>query len=331
MVYDCFSFFNELDILEIRLNILKDIVDKFILVEATYTHTGTPKPLYYQDNAKRFAAFNDKIIHIVVNDKPIAPNDENARGIAWGLENHQRNAIIRGLSEARPDDVIIISDVDEIPNPLVLKKAIHSNGITRLGLRMYYFYFNYRNISIGAQWPGPQVATFKTFSDPTKCVASFNEYLRPYANKGPTASVLRFAKTDNFIKDAGWHFSYLGGIPMIQKKLAAIAHTEFNKTELTDPEHIKNCIRSGVDLFGRGDKFYVETLNASFPDYIREEQDRFSGFIMPTDQSRGINKIHKLKAEFKLAIQNFIIEKLPPAISNRLIHLKQKLIPGRFV
>lgn len=74
MVYDCFSFFNELDLLEIRLNTLDSIVDKFILVESTLTHTGNQKPLFYAENKSRFKKFNDKIIHIIVDEFPSFPN-----------------------------------------------------------------------------------------------------------------------------------------------------------------------------------------------------------------------------------------------------------------
>lgn len=79
MIYDCFSFFNELDLLEIRLNTLDKVVDKFILFESTLTHTGNPKPLYYAENKDRFAKFSDRIVHIVVNDFPAMPEDMPVR------------------------------------------------------------------------------------------------------------------------------------------------------------------------------------------------------------------------------------------------------------
>ncbi|MGN1154117.1 MAG: hypothetical protein ACI4S3_08815 [Candidatus Gastranaerophilaceae bacterium] len=96
MIYDCFTFFNELDLLEIRLNILNDVVDKFVLVEATKTFTGQDKPLYYNDNKEKFSAFNAKIIHVVVDDYPSIGLET-----AWGYENWQRNCISRGLNNAK--------------------------------------------------------------------------------------------------------------------------------------------------------------------------------------------------------------------------------------
>lgn len=106
MIYDCFTFFNELELLELRLNELAGIVDKFVLVEATQTHTNQLKPLYFQENRARFSAFRDKIIHVVVDDLPVSKD-------AWVPENFQRNAIARGLVNCQPDDFILVSDLDE--------------------------------------------------------------------------------------------------------------------------------------------------------------------------------------------------------------------------
>src|SRR5689334_5945992 len=115
MIYDCFIFFNELELLDIRLNILNEVVDKFVLVEATQTHQYKPKPLYYSDNKERFKAFHDKIIHLIVDELP--PNPTNGPRNSWDMERFQRNCIARGLNDCKPDDVIIISDLDEIPDP----------------------------------------------------------------------------------------------------------------------------------------------------------------------------------------------------------------------
>jgi beta-1,4-mannosyl-glycoprotein beta-1,4-N-acetylglucosaminyltransferase len=90
MIYDCFTFFNELDILEIRLNILKNVVDKFVLVEATRTHQGKEKPLYFSENKARYKEFEDKIIHIVIDEYP--PYEGKS---AWVLERYQRDMIAK--------------------------------------------------------------------------------------------------------------------------------------------------------------------------------------------------------------------------------------------
>jgi beta-1,4-mannosyl-glycoprotein beta-1,4-N-acetylglucosaminyltransferase len=111
-IYDCFTFFNELDLLEMRLNILNNYVDYFVLVEATKTFSGKPKELYYLKNKEKFNKFSHKIIHITVDDMPEIKDNNR-----WELESFQRNAIIRGLTNCQSDDVILISDIDEIPDP----------------------------------------------------------------------------------------------------------------------------------------------------------------------------------------------------------------------
>src|SRR6187551_3132995 len=101
MIYDCFPFFNELDILEIRLNSLNDSVDRFVLVESTRTHQGKPKELYYQNNKDRYAQFHSKIIHVISDVFPDSVHTP------WQYEQFQRTEIKRGLVNCIPDDVII--------------------------------------------------------------------------------------------------------------------------------------------------------------------------------------------------------------------------------
>ena len=103
-----FLFFNELDLLEIRLNVLNDVVDKFVLVESTQTFNAQPKPLYFEENKERFAKFSDKIIHIVCDED--FTNEPNP----WVIEHKQRLHIARGWKDCQDDDVIMISDADEI-------------------------------------------------------------------------------------------------------------------------------------------------------------------------------------------------------------------------
>lgn len=113
-VYDCFTFFNELDLLEIRLNELDPVVDRFVLVEATVTQRGQPKSLFFRENRERFTKFLPKIEHVVVEDMPAGPQTKSNN---WKRENFQRRAIMRGLASAQADDFVLISDLDEIPMP----------------------------------------------------------------------------------------------------------------------------------------------------------------------------------------------------------------------
>ena len=91
MIIDCFPFFNELDLLEIRLNVLNDVVDKFVLVEASKTQSLIDKPFYFEENKDRYSKFLDKIIHVKITDYP--------KKDGWAMENYQRNCIVKGLQQ----------------------------------------------------------------------------------------------------------------------------------------------------------------------------------------------------------------------------------------
>jgi hypothetical protein len=128
VIYDCFPFFNELDLLDIRLHELSDVVDKFVLVEATRTFTGNPKPLYFWENRKQFTPFLSQIIHVVVDDMPMTKEELSAstqkdlrwlesdyqHGANWIRDRHQRNAIMRAVDYLDDYDIIIIEDADEM-------------------------------------------------------------------------------------------------------------------------------------------------------------------------------------------------------------------------
>ena len=149
MIYDCFTFFNELDLLEIRLNTLDKVVDKFVLVESIYTFQNNNKELFFDNNKSRFLKFKDKIIHIVVEELP-----DNLTGDyydSWKIEYYQRNAISIGLKSAKLNDVIIISDLDEIPKPELILKYANKSNICFFLLDTYIYYLNlkeFRSINL---------------------------------------------------------------------------------------------------------------------------------------------------------------------------------------
>jgi len=160
MTYDCFSFFNELDLLEIRLNELSDVVDKFVLIEATKTHSGRFKPLYYKTNRTRYTKFHDKIIHIIVDDMPITPEEIQAAispqdrhwldtgyqlGDNWVRERFQRNAMMRALDDCDPDDIIIIEDADEMVRSEIIANldATMCDGSNAVMQTMHTYFINW--------------------------------------------------------------------------------------------------------------------------------------------------------------------------------------------
>ena len=252
MIYDCFTFFNELDILELRLQLLYDVVDKFVLVESTKTHSNLDKELYYQNNKHRFSEYQDKIIHIIVSSFPEYKN-------AWTFENYQRNQIFNALDNCKSDDLILISDVDEIPSVEVIKNYDFRDEIYCFVQHQYFFFYNYRDINhlywVGGTKAFRFIVIEQNRLDEKK--VRYNDVSFPaYLNKGITATKIRLYDGAKFIYNAGWHFSYLGGVEAIFKKVRAFAHQELNNANFLDVKRIEECLISGRDIFGRnGHKF----------------------------------------------------------------------------
>lgn len=327
MIYDCFSFFNELDLLEIRLNVLKDVVDKFVLVEATRTHTGNPKPLYYEENKARYADFADRIIHVVVDDFSMAETLETPRERAWAIENIQRNAVVKGLLDARPEDTVLISDLDEIPSPDAVRRVVGLPGVTRLGMRISNYFVNYRNYTT-PQWElATQAMSYATFIDPMIYEGfRFGEFVIEAVNVVPSASMIRFLRSDRIVRNAGWHFTYLGGVEAIRTKIGSIAHTEYNTSEMSSDEWIEARIAAGEDPFKRGDRFFVEPLDASYPEYLVRNAEKYSHLIRPCtmDAFRKTASARRVAA-FRGAVRRFVIRLMPEALIPFAVRMRDRL------
>lgn len=276
MVYDCFTFFNELEILEIRLNTLNSVVDKFVLVEANRTHQGKPKPLVFQENKEKFAAFADKIIHVVVDTYPENPNNNS-----WVYEHHQRNRIKEGLKHCKADDTIIISDVDEIPNPEKIVEYKNTRGIKIFKQRMFYYFVNCVEASNkNYSWHGSIMLPYYKLELPQTLRENamlLQSLYHPKPLHRLAWNIIHFFRKQKytFVKNGGWHFSYLGGVERIIKKLEAFAHNEYNKPEYKNPEKIKEMIYKGEDIFGRNFKYSFIKLDNTFPKYITENKEKF--------------------------------------------------------
>src|SRR5579862_2641213 len=139
-VYDCFLFFNEIELLKMRLEELDEVVDYFVLVESAETQRGTEKPFYFTENKQLFEKYLPKIIHIAVEER------HPELGL-WERENYQRNCIARGLIHCRTEDVILISDLDEIPRPSLVREVKnnpkHARNLSQYSMALemsIYFY-----------------------------------------------------------------------------------------------------------------------------------------------------------------------------------------------
>lgn len=282
MVYDCFSFYNEVDLLEIRLNVLWDVVDKFVFTEATLTHTGNPKPLYFDEHRDRFAKYASKLVRIVVDDFPQPPAHYSARDITWMNEDWQRNAVKRALKDAKPDDLVMISDVDEIPTPEAVKACLGLDGVTVFEQLFTNYYVNFVSYTTPI-WTGTKAAKFKVFNDrQTYAKMKPDPHVDEFTNRGATASRLRHVKADNRIKHAGWHFSYLGGAKAIVAKMQSIAQ-EYRNENNTSEAWVAKVIEEGLDVCGCGRRFFAVPLDERFPAYLRENVVRYSHLVLTPD------------------------------------------------
>lgn len=164
-VYDCFTFYNEFELLELRLKSLWDVVDRFVIVEADKKHTNEPKPYYFWERQDEFKEFFPKIRHLPVE------MTVDFKGVGdWSIENAQRDAIAYGLSDAAPDDLIMISDLDEIPAPDVVKKIRDGQLVdvlekTPLVMAQKFFYYYFDWVSNNT-WQGTILVKRKNLTTP---------------------------------------------------------------------------------------------------------------------------------------------------------------------
>lgn len=265
MIYDCFTFYNELDLLEIRLRLLDQHVDRFVLVESNRTYAGKEKPLIFDGNRQRFSRWLDRIITV----SPPAEAYANAWfSIDWKqpfpgncMEALHRNELSSINPHLKEDDLIMQSDVDEVPDPLAFDACKHllaeGHQCIRLAQKNHYFFVNYGR----GNWPGTIFMT-----------AGFFKAHLPH--KIRVDETLERASCPN----AGWHWSFLGGIEGIRAKLAAYTHYNLFKPPFNDPAHIQNCLETGKDLFDRGQNWQRYDMSAYRQD-VREILEEYPHFI----------------------------------------------------
>ncbi|HEX6293367.1 MAG TPA: class I SAM-dependent methyltransferase [Herpetosiphonaceae bacterium] len=247
-VIDCVTFFNELDILEIRLRELYDTVDRFVLVEATHTHAGQPKPLYFEQHKERFKDWLPKIRHIIVHDLPAGDGLPGTRR----REMAQRNAILRGLFDADDTDVVLISDVDEIPRRSHIPRTLDPGVVAVYDQTLSYY--NLNTTCTNARWRGTRAA-------PAADVRALSPHVIRYGLGMPDEHYPRYA----LVEGGGWHLSYFGDVAHIQQKMTSFLHQELIDDTTTDPGTIAERIAAGVDAYGRDDQQFEIGPAADLP------------------------------------------------------------------
>lgn len=283
MILDCFTFFNELDLLDIRLHTLSPYVDKFVISEADHTFQGQPKPFIFWESRHLFRDLSHKIIWC-----PVRFHTSTSHYSPWEREAWQRRSIRRQLmiegNFVDSDHIILLSDVDEIPDLGKPANYAHPSWKEVVSLRrgpvvwiqnMTYYWVDL--------YAGPWHGTIAMkLGDIDQQLNGDFQKLREF--RGATSAYL--------VYPGGWHFSYLGGVDAIKTKIEAFSHTEFRMA--AERRNIEEATgerwKQGVDLFGR-DLYRFRPLAAEererLPGYLLRNRARFSGLFMPDGQDQG--------------------------------------------
>ena len=264
-IYDCFQYFDEDHIVDLRLNILNQYVDYFVISESTKTHQGKIKKLNF--DLEKFSKFKEKIIYVVADYKKEV-NFENHIGGESPIEQHQRNSLIEGIKNASSEDLIILSDSDEIPDLTKLSEINNKKKFIAFSQKMFMYKLNLQNLDESG-WIGSRISKKKNIKTMQKLRnLKFKDY--PF---------WRIDKLNQQIIKGGWHFSYLQTPSQILNKIKSFSHGEFNKENLNE-EKIEEKIHKSQDIFDRKIKLKKIDIDESFPDYIIKNKKKFLNWVV---------------------------------------------------
>ncbi len=267
---DCFMYFDEDLVLDLRLNILHEHVEKFIIAEATRDHSGKEKKLNF--DFKNFSKFKDKINYLIIDDLPINVKSKKKNWDAnhW-RDQYQRDSLARGFKKCDENDLIMISDIDEIPDPNKLSEFKIQNKYACFMQKNFQSKLNLLNIT-DKYWMGTKICQKKHLKSP--------QWLRDIKTKKRSFWKFYKPKEPQLIFDGGWHFSFLKKPKDIAKKIKAYSHQEFNKNNFTNIKNIEKKIIEKSDIFGRNYKYEKIEIDEKFPKYIRENKEKFKEWIL---------------------------------------------------
>ena len=267
---DCFMYFDEDLVLDLRLNILNNYVDKFVIAEATKDHTGKDKKLNF--NIDNFSKFKSKISYIIVEDMPTNLKFYKKNWPVHHLrDQHQRNALARGYEDSNDDDLIMISDIDEIPDPNKIKIFDVKNKYACFIQKNFQSKINLLNIS-DKNWMGTKIIKKKYIKSP--------QWLRNIKTAKPSFWKFYKPRQPQLIYDGGWHFSFLKNPKGISKKIQSYSHSEYNKSIYTDEKKIAERINNRIDIFDRNFKYEKIDIDDTFPKYILENINKYKDWII---------------------------------------------------
>ena len=268
-IYDCFSYWDEDLLLDLRLNILNDYVDYFVIVEGNKTWQNNFKKLRF--DVKKFAKFEKKIIYIQVENMPDG-DDPYLR------ENFQRNCILRGLKSSSEEDIIIISDLDEIPNPINIGQFHKKMKYAVFKQNHYYYKINLQS-TLNPHWHGSRICIKKFLKSP--------QWLRNLKFKKRPFWRIDKLKLNNIIENGGWHFCNLKNAEQLLYKYKNLCETNdpYHFKEKIDQkylqiEEIKKKIISGKDIIGRNEFYKPQKLDKSFPNQVLQNIEKYKKWIV---------------------------------------------------
>lgn len=266
-IIDSTIFHNEYDILELRLATMYDHVDRFVIVEADHTHTGIYKGFNLEKQKERYLKYWDKINYIQLNDACRFSD-------SWKNENWQRDQLSLGWTDINDNDIILVSDCDEIIRPEAIEHIKNTDyGCYRLMMPVFYFKFNYLD---------------------TKLNWHYKDWGRAFRGWKSNGQDMRFRtkipnKETIILHHAGWHFSWIGNEDFIKNKIKSFAHTEINKPHISNNINIEKFIKQGTDHFRPENNTWVPVkLDEYFPKYILENKDQFKEYIIQDTQEKTV-------------------------------------------
>tara|TARA_Y100000992_G_C21203717_1_gene461814 strand:+ start:156 stop:1046 length:891 start_codon:yes stop_codon:yes gene_type:complete len=293
-IFDCFMFFDEEQILDLRLNVLNETVDFFVIVESIYNHRGEKRELIFDKN--KFSKFKNKIIYIIHDEIPkqvetVNQNDsegeKNRKHIMNAVyrENSQRNYISQGIKEAEKNDIILISDVDEIPKFENINIREITNKI--IMFKQYMFHYKYNLVLPNFKWTGTKAVRKKNLISP--------QWLRNTKDRNyPIYRIDTFFSKKKYnnikiIEDGGWHFSNIKTPKMLNHKFKSyLHHREFDKAKINEND-IQKLINNKQAVYNlavdqRGSKVgngaILENFdNKKLPLYIRNNVEKYRDWL----------------------------------------------------
>ena len=293
-IYDCFMFYDEDLVIDLRLNILNEHVDEFVIVESKFTHSGKKRELLFDIN--KYSKFKNKINYIVLENEPVdlekvhdndTDDKKNSKYIMNALkrENFQRNGIKKGLTNAKPDDLILVSDVDEIPNLSNLDINEVNDNIILFKQNFYYYKFNLKLEDM--PWLGTKGCKYKNLKSP-QWLRNIKDKKYPFWRLDVLFSDKKYSNI-KFIDNGGWHFSNMKTPEEIEKKMRTYLHHREYDIKPLGTKKIEEMIKSKKSIYNlradmKNEKIDgTQNLNATdgceLPEYLKKNKTKYSNWI----------------------------------------------------